>query len=82
MDLTWYRSLLNDLVAAVWDDNGKITAAEAFGGGTRLHRYNASQVWQSEETRTGQPIALLEHAGGYLLVTQDGGKPAFSQVAR
>jgi PAS domain-containing protein len=81
-DLTWYRSLLSSFDAAVWDDNGKITTVQAVGGATRIYRYNANQVWQSEESRTGTPLALLEHTGGYLLVTYDGSKPAFSQVPR
>jgi hypothetical protein len=81
-DLTWYRSLVNDFVAAIWDDNGTIAALEDVGGATRIHRYNANQVWQSEENRAGAPLALLEHTGGYLLVTHDGRKPVFSPVAR
>jgi hypothetical protein len=81
-DLTWYRSLLSGFAAAVWDDNGKITTVQEVGNATLIHRYNANQVWQSEESRAGTPLALLEHAGGYLLVTHDGSKPVFSQLSR
>jgi hypothetical protein len=81
-DVTWYRSLLTDFVAAIWDDNGTITAVEDVGGSTRIHRYDAAQVWQSEESRAGTPLALLKYAGGYLLVTHDGRKPGFSPVTR
>jgi hypothetical protein len=81
-DLTWYRSLASDLVAAIWDANGRITALEAVGGGTRIHRYDANQVWQSEENRGGAPLALLEYPAGYLLVTHDGTRPVFSQISR
>ena len=81
-NLTWYRSLVNDFVAAIWDGNGTITAVENVGGAARIHRYDANQVWQSEENRIGTPLALLEHADGYLLVTYDGNEPVFSAVAR
>ena len=81
-DLTWHRSILNDFVAAVWDDNGSITAIEAAGAATTIHRYDANQVWQSEELRAGVPLALLEHSDGYVLVTHDGNKPVFSPLAR
>lgn len=81
-DLTWYRSLLNDFVTAIWDDNGTITAVEDTGSATRIHRYNANFVWQGEENRAGTPLALLGHAGGYVLVTHDGSKPVFSPLAR
>ena len=81
-DLTWYRSLGGTFTAAVWDGNGKITTAAPAGGATLISRYDANQVWQSEETRAGNPIALLENANGYLLVTSNGTKPVFSQVSR
>jgi hypothetical protein len=34
-DLTWYRSLVSDFVAAIWDGNGRITALENVGGVVR-----------------------------------------------
>jgi hypothetical protein len=81
-DLTWSRSLLNSFVAGIWDSNGNLTTARDIGGTSRVDRYDASQVWISEADYVGQPIALLEYAAGYMLVTYDGTEPVFTPIAR
>jgi hypothetical protein len=84
LEMTWYRSLPsgNDFAALIWDGNGTITALRNVSGSSHIDRYTANQVWVSEETYAGIPLALFDYPGGYLLVGHSAGQPIFTPIAR
>jgi hypothetical protein len=80
--LTRVEFLANGFVSGIWDANGNVTTARDVGGATRIDRYDAALNATGGEDHAGEPLALTEHASGYLLVTYDGAEPVFTPIAR